>query len=236
MVSHPLTSVATMAEKEPNPTVSPQPGSTRNAPRRRSTAPKIDHRLYRPFKTLPEDARMLVGQGHEVIVFDHAITDAMVVHITHDGPGHYSFRFLVEDGQHHSEMISGSGQHLGSYPINMASRPSFRYVEVKADGDWTVEFRPLSESRTLKTRSGSKISGEHCEVIQFAAAEPTRIRVVAPDAEALILNALGMGYRNLLLRHQPFDGRLLVPAKTLGLSVFVRGGGMNAADWAITVG
>jgi hypothetical protein len=192
--------------------------------------------LYRPIKTLPEDARMLVGQGHEVIMFDHAITDAMVVHITHDGPGHYSFRFLIEDGQHHSEMISGRGQHIGAYPINTAHHQPFRYVEVKADGDWTVEFRPLSESRTLKTRTGSKITGEHCEVLQFATTEPTRIRVIAPDAEALILNALGSRDTNLLLRHQPFDGRLLVPAKTLALSVYVRGGGMNAADWAIIVG
>lgn len=225
-----------MAETEPTPPTNPPPAGARTTPRRKKAAPRIDHRLYRPITTLPEDARMLVGHGHEVIMFDHAITDAMVVHLTHDGSSNYSFRFLIDDGEHHSEMFHGSGQHVGSYPLNMGSSPPFRYVAMKTDGDWTVQFRHLSESRTLKTRTGSTIDGEHCEVIQFATTEPTRIRVIAPDAEAVILNAIGSGTSNLLLRHQPFDGRLLVPPKTLALSMYVRGGGRNAADWSITVG
>jgi len=214
----------------------PTPPSTARSTRSKKAPVAPDHRLHRSFTTLPDDAHLLVGSGHEVIMFDHAVTDAMVVQITHDGPGHYSFRFLVDDGQHHTDMFHGKGPHHGSYPLNFVSHGGFRYVEVKADGAWTVEFRPLKQSRSLMTTPGSQIAGEGCEVLQFATTDPTRIRVTSHDASTLILNAHATGSMNLLTRFDGFDGRLLVPAKVVAMSMVTRGHPHAPADWTITVG
>lgn len=213
----------------------------KKAPARKSRAKKDvlpDHRLFNPIATLPESAHTLMGLGTEIIEFPEQVTCAMVVQITHDGPGRFQFQFRGARAGDEEFEISGEGSFHGRYALNFIPRGGFKYVMVDAKSSWILHFEPLSAMRILKPEVGAQINGEGSDVIRFHADQPMRIDVSAPHTgSTTLLHGNTNRYRRCLLDVRgSYEGTLLSEPDTMALEIEMQAPWKNDTRWTLTVG
>jgi hypothetical protein len=197
-----------------------------------------DHRLFNPISTLPEAAHTLMGLGTEIIEFPEMVTCAMVVQITHDGPGRFQFQFRGARAGDEEFEISGEGSFHGRYALNFIPRGGFKYVMVDAKSSWILHFEPLSAMKILRPEVGAQINGEGSDVIRFHADQPMRIDVSAPHTgSSTSLYGNTSRYRRCLLDVRgSYEGTLLSEPDTMALEIEMQAPWKNDTRWTLTVG
>ena len=164
------------------------------------------------------------GVGSDAIELDELSISPSVASITHGGDGRFRVRLLDGDGERVDRLAIGTGAYEGSVTVNFDGGDDFRFLEVVADGPWTVTLSPLDSVGDAKLpgaiieASGDRVFAVDAEVATVALFRcDTCGRLILrawPDPQAAGTILVDQG--------GAFDVRRVLPAGTTYLEVLTQ--------------
>ena len=118
-----------------------------------TAAPNVFFKAWGNFAT-----QTYSGVGDDVISLPKAMK-AMIIEGTHDGESNFSVWAMSKGGDRNDLVFNEIGAYSGINAIGLMSWDSkSKYLEVSADGNWTITVKPISRASAFTTSgSGSAV-------------------------------------------------------------------------------
>lgn len=175
--------------------------------------------------TLPQvwDPVTVEGSGDNFVEFSTPGDDAAALEITHDG----SSNFIVGSYTLSNERIDGLVNDIGSYegtvPINFFTGEEVGFIEVQADGNWTMTATPLLGLEVLPGMA----SGSGDDVVVVSISSPA-VQITHNGESNFIVRAYtSEGTDGLVNEIGAYDGTVRAPTGTVVFEVNADG------DWSL---
>lgn len=81
---------------------------------------------------------------------------------SHSGSGNFSVVSYTADGDRIDLLVNEIGNYSGRRPINLFDGDEVAFIEVSADGSWTIELQPIFYATQFV---GSSVSGSGADVV-----------------------------------------------------------------------
>lgn len=187
----------------PLPTNTPEPTETpspTNTPQPTATA------------TPAETPITLSGNG-DAVVDIKKWNGAAIVHITHNGAGHFSVNNYSSDNERIDLLANTIGNYDGTVPLDFLDDEDTARFEVKADGQWELHVLPFTEMRKENIPGTFEGAGDDVIFI-FGSGIPDTLTVDASQTSGhFAIWGWGQGRDLLVNELAPYTGTVLVPAK-----------------------
>ncbi|MFI7057432.1 hypothetical protein ACIBLB_35700 [Streptosporangium canum] len=142
---------------EPAPVTETRPSAS---PTTASTAPSSPPAVAQPPQIEP---KTYSGTGAKVVKFD-PISDPALVTFTHTGSANFIVTALDSSGATQEVPVNAIGSYSGTRMLSPRNNTQIAALEIKADGQWTADVKPLSAARTW---SGPVIEGRGDQVLRL---------------------------------------------------------------------
>ena len=162
------------------------------------------------------------GRGDQVIDLDIPGDEPAIAHVRHEGTAYLRATTRTGDGRTIERLVRADGPYAGIRPFNLRGQPPAT-LDIAADGDWTVEIRPLHD---LRTATGP-IDGSGDEVLLFDV-ETDAIHLTHEGRSTLQVVAWGQRRAPLLGAVGPYDGALDLPMDVAAIEIVADG------TWTLT--
>jgi hypothetical protein len=197
--------------------------------------------------TVPPSPVVYSGSGDDVISIpagSQQSTAPWAANFTHDG----AENFIVELSDSGGGLIDIPVNHIGNYaglrPYGFdlfgPSEP-VRFIEVRADGSWTITLNPLSSLPSLSSSPGASYGSAGDSVVRFSnGGSPSVVRFDCSDCDAnIILWSYGDNpdlLENDIGDGSPFANTFLVPAGTDYIEVRTSASVFGGSSWNFVPG
>lgn len=139
-------------------------------------------------------------------------------------------RFTVDalgaTGERLRRLVNTNESYEGVVLLDVRDGESTTRLEIRADGDWSIELRPIVMAREVSP--GTEISGQGDDVLLAEGVLEIARIVGNADSRPFIVTAYGVRLSRVVNTNTPFDGRIIFPANTSMISVKADG------PWTIT--
>jgi hypothetical protein len=178
---------------------------------------------------------VLAGSGTQVVTLDDDSRESFVagwVDITHNGSSNFIVTLLDASGERVDGLVNEIGPYEGSKPWNLSEEYVIKFVEVDADGDWTIEFFPVEFAIASDKfiggsgfTSGLELTGEGDDVLFGIAPGAVVMDFVCTDCDSnIFVNAWAPRRDNLVNEigdGTGFQTSVVIPEGTFMLEVAV---------------
>lgn len=174
--------------------------------------------------TLPPNA-IYDGRGDDVIrITKPSATGGNIVIATHDGRSNFIVTELGADQQRVAGLVNEIGNYSGTVPLDFTAGQGGAYFQIKADGNWHFEIKPLNQAR----RFTGSTDGTRDDVVIYDG--KAGIAAIAHDGRAnIIIVAYGTTRTTLVNEIGAYSGRVPMPAGPQAITVKADG------HWTIAV-
>jgi hypothetical protein len=188
-------------------------------------------------KPAPVAPLVFEGAGADVIVLDNPVTGPLLLRAAHTGSRNFQVTLLDDNGDRLEGLVNEIGDYTGTHAVLFRDRGAAAFIEVNADGAWSLSFDPVSSARTGGVATGDVTEGIGSDVIAFAVDGPTTVSVECTTCDSNFqVRAWGDSSRGLVNEIGVYQGRVLVPSDTLFLEINAGPGFRSPpGDWAIVV-
>ena len=186
------------------------------------TPPGREPALELPGEPVFTDPIQHQGRGDQVIDLDIPRDEPAIAHLRHEGSTYLRATTRTDDGRTIERLVRADGPYAGIRPFNLRGQPPAT-LDIAADGDWTVEIRPLHD---LRTATGP-IGGSGDEVLLFDV-EADAIHLTHEGRSTLRVVAWGQRRAPLLGAVGPYDDTLELPGDVAAVEIVADG------TWTLT--
>lgn len=160
--------------------------------------------------------------------FEMAIGGPVIVRSTHDGDSNFQITALDADGQYAGSAANEIGRYKGEQLLN-PYRTDIRFIEVNADGNWTIQFAALNTAIAMDIVNG-RGQGDVVRYVQVPAARQVRFTHDG-DSNFIVTAIDGEGgyLRGLVNEIGTTNTSVVVPAETAFLEIVADGNWTTAA-------
>lgn len=180
--------------------------------------------------TLPPFAGVTFeGSGPDVIELDKPEGIPAVVYIqgNRDG-GHFAVTSFDEGGGHIDLLVNTTEPYEGTRPMDFRDGEVTARLEIKAEGQWLIEVRPLHPESVRLAPIPGPVEGTGDEVF-ILSGTPDVAHVIGNEAGGhFAVKAWGNSVDLLVNTTDPFDGRVIVPGDSVVIEVVAE------SSWTIT--
>lgn len=160
------------------------------------------------------------GTGDKVIKFDQNYGPSILI-ISHTG----SSNFIVQNLDSGKEMIDLLVNEIGSYkgkvPVDFRMDQNTNFLEINADGNWSIKLTQLSTS-ALSKMSSSSYKGNGDDLL-FIHKDFTTGKFVSTGDSNFIVLSYGKDIDLLINDISPYQGEVLIPNGTSILEIKAEG-------------
>jgi hypothetical protein len=171
------------------------------------------------------------GTGDDVVAAPES-KDLMTAAITHDGSSNFAIQLVDANGQLTGLLVNEIGAYQGTVAVKDLIGEGVEagsMLKVTADGNWSIEFRPVAAQPTWH---GEAASGAGDEVLYVGKLDkPAKVTITHDGASnfAVFAHTDGIISMDLLVNEiGTYSGTVLVPKDTLVIEITADG------PWSIT--
>jgi hypothetical protein len=164
--------------------------------------------------TLPPNS-VYDGHGDDVIAIKKPGTSGgFIVLATHNGRSNFIVTELDASQQRVSGLINEIGNFTGTVPLDFLSTQNGAYFQVKADGDWHFEIKPLNQAR----RFTGSTDGTGDDVVIYTG--NAGIASITHDGRSnIIMVAYGTTRTTLVNEIGTYSGRVPMPSGPQAITI-----------------
>lgn len=185
-----------------------------------------------PTTTAPPAPIVLSGTGQQVLTLNDGSdesTKPLVLEATHDGSSNFQVTLLDAGGERIDGVINEIGPYIGRRPWHFIKGPDVKFVEVNADGNWTLNLIGLADranQHAFAVAPGASYPGVGDDVILLYD-RPSGPNVVNFTCDNCVSNVQMTGYgesRDGLINEiaeegVPFQASVVLPADATTIEV-----------------
>jgi hypothetical protein len=173
----------------------------------------------------PAGATLFSGVGNFVIELNGYDLSHKILVVSHNGVAAFELSMLDGDLNQLALVESVVGPLSGTYPLGFEGDATPSYRRIDADGDWTIEIKPVEEARVWQA---DLVSGTGADVLRFEGGASVVDYSNAGSSNFIVQYHRNPGFDLLVNEIGPIAGTTTMPA---GPGVVV----VDAAgDWTLS--
>jgi hypothetical protein len=173
----------------------------------------------------PAGATLFSGVGNFVIELNGYDLSRKILVVSHNGVAAFELSMLDGDLNQLALVESVVGPLSGTYPLGFEGDATPSYLRIDADGDWTIEIKPVEEARVWQA---DLVSGTGADVLRFEGGASVVDYSNAGSSNFIVQYHRNPGFDLLVNEIGPIAGTTTMPA---GPGVVV----VDAAgDWTLS--
>lgn len=226
---------ATGTSQPAKPTPTPKPAKATNTPEPTATpapptpTPEPTATPAPPTPTPLPEPKSYSGSGSDVVAIEKpgGSDGAVIVHVTGNAESRYFGVTGFDDaGQQTDLLVNTTDQYDGITLLDAWKGQTTTRLQVTAEGDWTIEIRPLEMAQRAAVPGATSGTGDNVLMLE---GKPDTAHIVG-NADGRYFGVIGHGklWDLLVNTTDPYDGRVIVNTSTVVIEVKAIG------DWQIT--